>query len=69
MTLNENKVNLPQSVTIKLGDRFKIRNMMKRESLLFHIMLKQEFTWFILASNTQETVLVNTDTFPEWLVT
>ena len=30
--------------------------MMKREPLLFYIMLKQGVAWFTLASNTQETV-------------
>ena len=56
VTLNSNKINLPKFVTIKLRDKFKIRCMMKREPLLFHIMLRQGFTWFSLASNTQETV-------------
>ena len=55
-TFNSNKIDLPKSVTIKFGDKFKIRHMMKREPSLFHIMLKQGFTWFTLASNTQETV-------------
>ena len=40
MTFNGNKVNLPKLVTIKLKDKFKIRHMMKKESLLFHVMLK-----------------------------
>ena len=40
MTFNGNKVNLPKLVTIKLKYKFKIRHMMKREPLLFHIMLK-----------------------------
>ena len=39
MTLNGNKVNLPKSVTIKFRDKFKIRYMIEREPLLFHIML------------------------------
>ena len=56
MTFNSNKINLPKFVTIKFRNKFKIRCMMKRESLLFHIMLKQGFTWFALASNTQKTV-------------
>ena len=30
--------------------------MIKRDPLLLHVMLKQGFTWFTLASNTQETV-------------
>ena len=29
---------------------------MKREPLLFHLMLKQGITWFTLAAVTQETV-------------
>lgn len=57
MTLNGNKFNFPNSVTIKFQDKFKIRCLVKREPLLFHIMLKQGFTWFILASNNSpETV-------------
>ena len=56
VTSNSNKVNLPRFVTIKLRDKFKIRCMMKKEPLIFHIMLKQGITWFTLASNTQETV-------------
>ena len=56
MTFKGNKVNLPRLVTIKLRDKFKIRHKMKKEPVLFHIILKQEITWFTLASNTQETV-------------
>ena len=56
VTFNDNKINLPRIVTIKLRDRIKIRHLMKKESLLFHIMLKQGITWFILALGTQETV-------------
>ena len=41
MTFNDNKINLPRIVTIKLRDKIKIRSMMKNEPLLFHIMLKQ----------------------------
>ena len=44
VTLNGNKINLPKSVTIKFRDKFKIRCLVKREPLLFHIMLKQGFT-------------------------
>ena len=56
MTFNDNKINLSRIVTIKLKDKTKIRYMMKKEPLLFHIMLKQEITWFTLASSTQESV-------------
>ena len=56
MTFNDNKINLPRIVTIKLRDKIKIRCMMKKEPLLFHIMLQKGITWFTLASGTQETV-------------
>ena len=56
VTFNSNEINLPKFVTIKPRDKFKIRHMMAREPLLFLIMLKQEFTWFTLNFNTQETV-------------
>ena len=69
MTFKSNKINLPKFVMIKFRDKCKIRHMMKREPLLFHIMLKQGITWFTLASNTQENVQDNIDTFPEWIST
>ena len=36
---NSNKINLPKFVMIKFGDNFKIRHMMNKEPLPFHIML------------------------------
>ena len=54
VTLNGNKIHLPKSVTIKFRDKFKFRHLVRREPLLFHIMLKQGFTWFTLASNCMQ---------------
>ena len=34
VTFNENKINLPRVVTIKLQDKIKVRHLMKREPLL-----------------------------------
>ena len=48
LTLNGNKVNLPNSVIISFKDEFKIRCIVRRESLHLHIMLKQGMTWFSL---------------------
>ena len=56
VTFNENKINLPRVVTIKLQDKIKVRCLMNRQLLLFHIMLKQGITWYTLATDTQETV-------------
>ena len=58
VTFNDNKINLPRVVTIKLQDKMKVRHMMKREALLFHLMLKQGITWFTLAAGTQESVQI-----------
>ena len=54
LTLNGNKINLPKSVTIKFRDKFKIRCIVKREPLVFPIMLKQGLNWFTLASNSPQ---------------
>ena len=56
VTFNENKVNLPRGVTIKFQDKTKVRHLMKREPLLFHLLLKQGIMWFTLATGMQETV-------------
>ena len=56
MTFNENKINLPRVVTVKLQDKIKVRCLLRREPLLFHLMLKQRITWYTLATSTQETV-------------
>ena len=57
VTLKGNKINLPKLATIKFQDKFKMRCLVRRESLLFHIILKQGFTWFMQAShNPPETV-------------
>ena len=56
VTFNENRINLPRVVTIKLQDKIKVRCLMKREPLLFDLMLKQGITWFTLAAGMQETV-------------
>ena len=56
VTFNGDKINLPRVVIIKLKDKIKVIWLMNREPLLFHLMLKQEITWFTLAAEMQETV-------------
>ena len=58
VTFNDNKINLSRVVTIKLQDIIKVRCLMKREPLFFHLMLKQGVMWFTLAASTQETVYI-----------
>ena len=54
VTFNENKIDLPRVVVIKLKDKIKVRWLMNREPLFSHLMLKQGITWFTLATGTQE---------------
>ena len=56
VTFNENKINLPRVVTVKLQDKIKVRHLMRREPLLFCLMLKQGIMGYTLATDTQETV-------------
>ena len=56
VAFNDNKINIPRVVTSKLLDKIKLRYLMKREPLLFHLMLKQGIMWFTLAAGMQETV-------------
>ena len=55
VTFNGKAINLLKSVTIKFWDNFKVRHMMENQPLLFHLMLKQGFNWFMLASNDSQT--------------
>ena len=56
VTFNDNKINLPRIVTIKLQDEIKVRCLMNREPLFFHLMLKQGIMLFTLAAGMHETV-------------
>ena len=56
ITFNDNKINLPKVVVIKLQDKIKVRRLMNREPLLFHMMIKQGITWFTLAPEIPEVV-------------
>ena len=56
VTFNGYKIGLPKVVIIKLQDKIKVRRLLNREPLLFHLMLKQGKMWFTLATEAQETV-------------
>ena len=48
---------VPASVIIPLRDKFNVSRIMKREPLLFHIMLKQRMTWFPLVTKVSSEVV------------
>ena len=53
ITFNESKIDLPKIVTIKMQDKIKVRRLMNREPLHFHIMIREEITWFNLETETE----------------
>ena len=44
MTVTKVQIKLPISVIIPLKGKFKVRKILNRDTLLFHIMLKQGIT-------------------------
>ena len=56
MTFDDNKINLPKVVVIKRQDKFKVRRLLNRKLLLFHMMIKQGITWYTLTSEIPEVV-------------
>ena len=56
VTLNDNKINLPRIVVVRLCDKIKVRRLMNSEPLLFHMMIKQGIMWFTLETETPEIV-------------
>ena len=56
VTFNDNKINLPRIVVVRLCDKIKVRRLMSREPLLFHVIIKQGIMWFTLETETPEIV-------------
>ena len=54
VTFNRKVINLPKSISVRLWDKFKVRQMMGSQPILFHLMLKQGFNWFVLTQENQE---------------
>ena len=57
--LNGNEINLPSSVIIPLRDKFRARKLLRRQSLFFHMMLKQGKMWFTLVHHNRNTNITN----------
>ena len=54
VTFNGKVINLPKSISVRLWHKFKVRQMMGSQPILFHLMLKQGFNWFALTQENQE---------------
>ena len=55
VTFNDNKIDLPKVIVIKLQDNIKVRRLMNRKPLPFHLMIEQGITWFTLVRNCVST--------------
>ena len=44
ITFNDNKIDLPKIVTIKMQDKIRVRRVMNRDQLNFHMMIRQGIT-------------------------
>ena len=54
VTFNENKIELPKIVVIKICDKIKVRRLMNRQPLNFHVMIRQGITWCNLEAEIPE---------------
>ena len=52
ITLNDNKIDLPKIVAIKMWDKIRVRRLMNREPLNLHMMIRQGITWYNLETET-----------------
>ena len=48
VTLSDTMVQMPKSVKVSLRDKYKLRTLMKKHTLLLYIMLKQGISWYAL---------------------
>ena len=56
VTFNDNKIELPKIIAIKIWDKIKVRRFMNRQPLNFHMMIRQGITWFNLEAEIPEVV-------------
>ena len=54
VTFNGKAMSLPKSIMVRIWDKFKVRHMLGSQPILFHLMLKQGFNWFMLIQDRQE---------------
>ena len=48
VTLNGTKIKMPKSVKLPLRDKYRLRTLMEKHSLLLHVMLRQGTSWYAL---------------------
>ena len=56
VTFNNDKIELPKIVAMKIQDKIKVRRLMNRQPLNFHMMIRQGIAWFNLEAEIPEVV-------------
>ena len=59
ITLNDNGIDLPNSVIIPFKERYRARRFLRKHLLLFYVMLTQEKTWFSLVLEPRNLSIAN----------
>ena len=57
VTLNGTVVRMPKTIKIPLRDKYRLRTLMDKHSLLLHVMLRQGTSWYALDKMDSETLL------------
>ena len=54
LTFNDNKIDLPKIIIIKMQDKIRVRRMINKEPLNFHMMIRQGITWYNLETEIEK---------------
>ena len=57
MTLNGTIIRMPKMVKVPLRDKYRLRTLMDKHSLLLHVMLRQGTSWYALNKTDSELLL------------
>ena len=52
LTFNDNRIDLPKILTIKMQDKIRVRRLKNREPLSLHVMIRQGKPWYNLETET-----------------
>ena len=57
VTLNGTIIRMPKMVKVPLRDKYRLRTLMDKHSLLLHVMLRQGTSWYALDKMDSETLI------------
>ena len=57
VTLNGKIIRMPKTVKVPLRDKYRLRTLVDKHSLLLHVMLRQGTSWYTLDKTDSETLL------------